>query len=161
MLYINYYCTLSSSFLISSEYFWVICLKTLLKWIVSSSATANFLTSSSSQDNWSGGCLREVLIVESLKMTRTCAITLIIKMFYVVIKFGYECSFITWMFRVWESSNNLLWLFKTWCIFCSLSLIRACSSKICSFCLKDRIRSYLQRFPPVLFFPYAINKWLK
>ena len=60
-------CTYSSSFLMSSAYFCVVCLKNSFKWSTSSSATASFLPRSSSD-----GCLLGVLFTDSYWTTRTC-----------------------------------------------------------------------------------------
>lgn len=61
--------TFSSSFLMSSVYLWLTCLKNSLRWRTSSSATASFLPSSSSQYSLSEGCLH-VLNADSYWTTK-------------------------------------------------------------------------------------------
>lgn len=70
-------CTFSSSFLTSSVYFCVTCLKISFKWSTSSSATASFLPMFSSQHSLSDDCLHGVLIPDSYWTTRACAVTFI------------------------------------------------------------------------------------
>lgn len=127
-------CTFSSSFLMSSAYFWVVCLKNSFMWRTSSSATASFLPRSSSY-----GCLLGVLFADSYWTTRTC-----INNFWSNCELGCSPMTLTWqgvtlVLRMWGSSSHPLWLCRTCCALSSFSLIRAWSCKICCFCLKQRI----------------------